>query len=160
MNNAALARGTRFEPLSTDEWRQALEVNMTAPFRFMKAVLPTMKAQHYGRMINIPSTAGRMADPGRRPLHGLQAGLLGLTRAAAKELGPFGITVNAILSRDDLDAATRETPTRHDLTAARPGSPCAASAPPAKSPTSFCFVASEGTGYVTGASTSISMAAT
>src|SRR5438552_1298749 len=52
VNNAALARSTRFGDLSADEWRQALEVNMTAPFLLIKAVLPAMKAQGYGRIIN------------------------------------------------------------------------------------------------------------
>src|SRR5258707_12560062 len=62
VNNAAQARSTRFGDLSADEWRQALEVNMTAPFLFIKAALPAMKAQRYGRIINISSSAGRMVS--------------------------------------------------------------------------------------------------
>src|SRR5580704_8942320 len=59
VNNAALATSTRFGYLSADEWRLALEVNVTAPFLLTKAVLPTMKAQQYGRIVNISSTAGK-----------------------------------------------------------------------------------------------------
>jgi 3-oxoacyl-[acyl-carrier protein] reductase len=59
VNNAALARSTRFEQLDAEEWRQALETNMTAPFLLIKASLPAMKAQRYGRIINISSSAGR-----------------------------------------------------------------------------------------------------
>ena len=62
VNNAALATSTRFDALSVDEWRAALEVNLTAPFVFTKAVLPSMKAQQYGRIVNISSTAGRMVS--------------------------------------------------------------------------------------------------
>src|SRR6185503_8437536 len=56
VNNAAIARSTRFEQLSVDEWRATLETNMTAPFLLMKAVLPAMKAQKYGRIVNISSS--------------------------------------------------------------------------------------------------------
>jgi NAD(P)-dependent dehydrogenase (short-subunit alcohol dehydrogenase family) len=62
-----------------------------------KAVLAAMRAQHYGRIINISSSAGRMVSTlGGAHYTASKAGLLGLTRAAAKELGKFGITVNAI----------------------------------------------------------------
>ena len=59
VNNAALAKSTRFGELSAAEWREALEVNMTAPFLLTKAVLPVMKKQGYGRIINVSSSAGR-----------------------------------------------------------------------------------------------------
>src|SRR5205823_764869 len=97
VNNAAFARSTRFPNLSAGEFRQALEVNLTAPFLLTQAVLPAMKAQSYGRIINISSSAGRMVSTlGGAHYTASKAGLLGLTRAAAKELGQFGITVNAV----------------------------------------------------------------
>src|SRR5205814_2909501 len=97
VNNAALALPTRFEQLSAAEWRRALEVNLTVPFRLIQAVLPSMKTQRYGRIVNISSTAGRSVSTlGGAHYTASKAGLLGLTRAAAKELGRFGITVNAI----------------------------------------------------------------
>ena len=97
VNNAALPLTTRFEQISAEEWRQALEVNLTAPFLLIQAVLPAMKAQRYGRIVNISSTAGRMVSTlGGAHYTASKTGLLGLTRAAAKELGQFGITVNAV----------------------------------------------------------------
>ena len=97
VNNAALPLSTRFADLTAEEWRRALEVNLTAPFLMTKAVLPAMRAQHYGRIINISSSGGRMVSTlGGAHYTASKAGLLGLTRAAAKELGKFGITVNAI----------------------------------------------------------------
>src|SRR3954465_1907512 len=97
INNAALPLTTRFDALTAEEWRRALEVNLTAPFLLIKAALPAMKAQGYGRIVNISSTAGRMVSTlGGAHYTASKAGLLGLTRAAAKELGKFGITINAI----------------------------------------------------------------
>ena len=97
VNNAALARSTRFPDLTAEEWRTALEVNLTAPFLLTRAALPAMQAQRYGRIINISSSAGRMVSTlGGAHYTASKAGLLGLTRAAAKELGKFGITVNAV----------------------------------------------------------------
>src|SRR4029453_15047114 len=55
VNNAALALSPRFLDLTPDEWRAALEVNLTAPFLLTKAALPGMQAQRYGRIINISS---------------------------------------------------------------------------------------------------------
>src|SRR5438477_8704423 len=62
VNNAALARSTRFPDLSAEEFRTALEVNLIAPFLLTKAVLPAMKAQGYGRIINISSSGGRQVS--------------------------------------------------------------------------------------------------
>src|SRR6202008_2633808 len=97
VNNAALPLSTRFPDLSSEEWRRAIEVNLTAPFLMTKAVFPAMRVQHYGRIINISSSGGRMVSTlGGAHYTASKAGLLGLTRAAAKELGQFGITVNAV----------------------------------------------------------------
>ena len=62
VNNAAMAETTRFPDLTADEWREAIEVNLTAPFLLTKAVLPAMQAQQYGRVVNVSSTAGRMVS--------------------------------------------------------------------------------------------------
>ena len=62
INNAALPLSTRFPDLTAEEWRRAIEVNLTAPFLMTKAVLPAMRAQHYGRIINISSSGGRMVS--------------------------------------------------------------------------------------------------
>src|SRR5436305_3745023 len=63
VNNAALPLSTPFPDLTAEEWRRAMEVNLTAPFLMTKSVLPAMRAQHYGRIINISSSAGRIVSP-------------------------------------------------------------------------------------------------
>jgi NAD(P)-dependent dehydrogenase (short-subunit alcohol dehydrogenase family) len=152
VNNAAMARSTRFPDLSADEWRETLEVNLTAPFLFTKAALPAMKAQHYGRIVNISSSAGRMVSTlGGAHYTASKAGLLGLTRAAAKELGKFGITVNAICP------GMIDTELTHEHAAPELLERLAASYPVPRLGTSLevadliCFAASEAAGYITGA---------
>jgi NAD(P)-dependent dehydrogenase (short-subunit alcohol dehydrogenase family) len=156
VNNAALALPTRFLELSAEEWRLALEVNMTAPFLMIKAALPAMKRQQYGRIINISSTAGRMVSTlGGAHYTASKTGLLGLTRAAAKELGKFGITVNAVCPGMIDTELTREnaTPERLDRLAAAYPVPRLGTAQEVAD--LICFAASEAAGYITGASLDI-----
>ncbi len=156
VNNAALARSTRFPELSADEWRRAMEINLTAPFLLIKAVLPAMKAQGYGRIVNVSSSAGRTVSTlGGAHYTASKAGLLGLTRAAAKELGPFGITVNAVCPGMIDTELTRENASPELLER------LAATYPVSRLGTSLevadliCFAASEAAGYMTGTSLDI-----
>jgi 3-oxoacyl-[acyl-carrier protein] reductase len=156
VNNAAFARSTRFPNLSPQEFREALEVNLTAPFLLTKAVLPTMQAQRYGRIINISSSAGRMVSTlGGAHYTASKAGLLGLTRASAKELGKFGITVNAVCP------GMIDTELTHENAAPDLLDHLAASYPVPRLGTALevadliCFAASEAAGYITGTSLDI-----
>src|ERR1043165_7309821 len=153
VNNAALARSTRFEQLSVEEWRAALETNMTAPFRLIKAVLPTMKAQQYGRVVNISSSAGRMVSTlGGAHYTASKTGLLGLTRAAAKELGKFGITVNAVCPGMIDTELTHEHADTALLEKLAAGYPIPRIGTAREVADVICFAASEAAGYITGAS--------
>lgn len=97
VNNAALAVGTRFPQLEEDEWRRAMDVNVTGPFLLIKAVFPSMQQLGRGRVINMGSLAGRtVSNLGGAHYTASKHALIGLTRAAARELGPLGITVNAV----------------------------------------------------------------
>ncbi len=153
VNNAAHARSTRFEQLAAEEWRLALETNMTAPFLLMKAAIPAMKAQNYGRIINISSSAGRTVSTlGGAHYTASKAGLLGLTRAAAKELGRFGITVNAICPGMIDTELTRENASPDLLNRLAASYPVPRLGTPLEVSDLICFVASEASGYITGAS--------
>jgi len=156
VNNAAYAKSTRFPKLSADEWRMALEVNMTAPFLLIKAVLPIMKAQNYGRIINISSTAGRTVSTlGGAHYTASKAGLLGLTRAAAKELGQYGITVNAICPGMIDTELTRENASQDLLDRLAASYPVPRLGTAMEVADLICFAASEAAGYITGASLDI-----
>jgi len=156
VNNAAMARSTRITDLTTDEWRATLEVNMTAPFRFIKAVMPPMTKQEYGRIINISSTAGRMVSTlGGAHYTASKTGLLGLTRAAAKELGKFGITVNAVCPGMIDTELTDEYATPEMLKRYAAGYPVPRLGTAQEVADLICFAASEAAGYITGTSLDI-----
>ena len=156
VNNAALARSTRFGELSAEEWREALEVNLTAPFLLTKAALPAMKAQHYGRVINVSSSAGRMVSTlGGAHYTASKAGLLGLTRASAKELGQFGITVNAVCPGMIDTELTREHASPEQLERLAAGYPVPRLGTALEVADLICFAASEAAGYLTGTSLDI-----
>jgi NAD(P)-dependent dehydrogenase (short-subunit alcohol dehydrogenase family) len=156
VNNAALARSTRFPDLSADEWRRALEVNMTAPFLLIKAVFPIMKTQGYGRIVNVSSSAGRTVSTlGGAHYTASKAGLLGLTRAAAKELGPHGITVNAVCPGMIDTELTRENASPELLDRLAASYPVPRLGTALEVADLICFAASEAAGYVTGASLDI-----
>lgn len=156
VNNAAMARSTRFGELTAEEFRETLEVNLTAPFLLIKAVLPAMKAQHYGRIINISSSAGRMVSTlGGAHYTASKAGLLGLTRAAAKELGQFGITVNAITPGMIDTELTHEHAAPELLERLAAGYPVPRLGTALEVAELICFAASEAAGYITGATLDI-----
>ena len=156
VNNAALARSTRFEQLTADEWRAALEVNVTAPFLLIKAVLPVMKKQNYGRIVNISSSAGRMVSTlGGAHYTASKTALLGLTRAAAKELGKYGITVNAVCPGMIDTELTHEHADPELLTRLAAGYPVPRIGTAREVADLICFAASESAGYITGTSLDI-----
>src|SRR5690349_4108752 len=156
INNAALPLSTRFPDLSAEEWRRAMEVNVTAPFLMTKAVLPAMRAQQYGRIINISSSAGRMVSMlGGAHYTASKAGLLGLTRAAAKELGQFGITVNAVCPGMIDTELTRENASDEVLERLAASYPVPRLGTALEVADLICFAASEAAGYITGASLDI-----
>jgi 3-oxoacyl-[acyl-carrier protein] reductase len=152
INNAALPLTTRFEQITAEEWRRAVEVNLTAPFILTQAVLPAMKAQQYGRVVNISSTAGRMVSTlGGAHYTATKTGLLGLTRAAAKELGRYGITVNAVCPGMIDTELTRESATTEELERHARGYPVPRLGTAEEVADTICFAASEAAGYITGA---------
>ena len=127
-------------------------MNLTAPFLLTKAVLPAMRAQHYGRIINISSSAGRMVSTlGGAHYTASKAGLLGLTRAAAKELGRYGITVNAICPGMIDTELTHENATPDLLERLAAGYPVPRLGTALEVADLICFAASDAAGYITGA---------
>jgi 3-oxoacyl-[acyl-carrier protein] reductase len=89
--------GKPIEAVSDAEWAGILDVNLTGAFYCARAVAPHMKAQRYGRIVNISSGAGRSTSlTGIQAYTSAKAGQIGLTRQLARELGAWGITVNNI----------------------------------------------------------------
>ncbi|HEY5545606.1 MAG TPA: SDR family NAD(P)-dependent oxidoreductase [Gemmatimonadaceae bacterium] len=152
INNAALPFTTRFEQITPDEWRRAVEINLTVPFLLTQAAVPAMKSQGYGRIVNISSTAGRMVSTlGGAHYTATKTGLLGLTRAAAKELGVYGITVNAVCPGMIDTELTRESASTERLEQIAKGYPIPRLGTALEVADVICFAASEAAGYITGA---------
>ena len=122
INNAAISGFSLLTDVSTEEWNRFLRINLTAPFLYARAVLPAMIRKHEGRILNISSMWGLVGASCEVHYSATKAGLIGFTKALAKEVGPSGITVNAIapgvietdmnraLSEEDLSALKEETP--------------------------------------------------
>jgi NAD(P)-dependent dehydrogenase (short-subunit alcohol dehydrogenase family) len=152
VNNAALPFTTRFEQITPDEWRRAVEINLTVPFLLTQAAVPAMKAQGYGRIVNISSTAGRMVSTlGGAHYTATKTGLLGLTRASARELGVYGITVNAVCPGMIDTELTRESASDELLERIAGSYPVPRLGTALEVADVICFAASEAAGYITGA---------
>ena len=96
VNNAGILAPTAFEDIPLDEWNRIMDVNINGVFHCCQAAYPAMKAQGYGRIVNIASIAGRStSDLGGAHYTTSKAAVLGLTRHIAKEGGPE-ITANAV----------------------------------------------------------------
>jgi 3-oxoacyl-[acyl-carrier protein] reductase len=96
VNNAGLTRDQLAVRMSDEEWSQVLAVDLTAAFSLCRAVLRGMLRSRWGRIVNISSVAGVVGNPGQANYSAAKAGLIGLTKALAKEVGGRGITVNAV----------------------------------------------------------------
>ena len=96
VNDAGLQHLSPIETFPIERWRYMIDVMLIAPFVLTRAVLPDMRARGWGRIINLGSIHSLIASPNKSAYTAAKHGILGLTRAAALEVGPHGITVNAI----------------------------------------------------------------
>ena len=95
VNNAGINRDRMLHRMSRDEWDRVVAVDLTGPFNLMRHVVPRMRERRSGRVINI-SSASWQGNVGQANYAAAKAGVIGLTKTAAKELAPFNVTVNAI----------------------------------------------------------------
>jgi 3-oxoacyl-[acyl-carrier protein] reductase len=96
VNNAGITRDTLAMRMKDEDWDAVLDTNLKAVFRMSRAVMRTMMKQRYGRIVNITSVVGASGNPGQANYAAAKAGVAGMTRALARELGSRGITVNCI----------------------------------------------------------------
>lgn len=97
VNNAGIAgRSAPAWELSVAEWQQVIDIDLTGVFLGCRAVVPRMLERAYGRIVNIASIAGKEGNPNAVPYSAAKAGVIGLTKALAKEVATKGIIVNAI----------------------------------------------------------------
>ena len=108
VNNAGVTRDGLLIRMKDADWDEVFAVNLRAAFQATRAVARVMARQRTGRIVNITSTAGVMGTPGQANYSAAKAGLIGLTKSAARELAHWGILVNAVapgLIETDMTAA-------------------------------------------------------
>lgn len=149
VNNAGITRDNLAMRMNLDDWDAVLNTNLKGSFSVIKSCLRGMMKARYGRVINIGSVVGSSGNPGQANYSASKAGVLGMTRSLAQELGSRGITVNAVapgfIATDMTDALTDEQRDKMatDIPLARLGEP-------ADIAHAVCFLASDAAGYITG----------
>jgi len=116
---AGILRHYPVDELTKEDWQDVIDINLTGVYHSIRAVVPTMKAQNYGRIVLISSIGGRTGRPGVGANYAAaKAGIVGMTQSLGYELGPWNITVNCVapgplkgrmfhsLSQDKIDSLT------------------------------------------------------
>lgn len=96
INNAGITRDGLLMRMSEEQWDDVINVNLKSTFNFTKAVVPIMARQRQGSIVNISSIVGLNGNPGQSNYSASKAGIIGLTKSVAKEMGARNIRVNAV----------------------------------------------------------------
>ena len=149
VNNAGITRDMLTMRLKDEDWDAVLDTNLKAVFRLSRAVMRPMMKQRWGRIINITSVVGASGNPGQANYAAAKAGVAGMTRALARELGSRGITVNCVAPgfiETDMTAALPEEQQKALLSQI----PLGALGKPEDIAHAVAYLASPQAGYVTG----------
>jgi 3-oxoacyl-[acyl-carrier protein] reductase len=150
VNNAGVTRDGLLVRMSDDQWDDVIRVDLTGAFNTVRRAVPKMMRARFGRIVNVSSVVAHLGGPGQANYAAAKAGLVGLTRSVARELGSRGITCNVVAPGPIVTAMTEGMGDEWmaGIAAAvplqRPGTPeeCAAL---------ISFLCSDQAGYVTGA---------
>ena len=149
INNAGIAQQKLFTDITDDDWRAMLDTNLSSAFYVSRAVLPQMISRRYGRIVNVGSIWGQVGASCEVHYSAAKAGLIGLTKALAKEVGPSGVTVNCIcpgvIETDMLSSFTQD-----DLVALADETPVGRLGTPEDIAHSLLWLADEKSGFITG----------
>ena len=149
VNNAGITKDTLAMRMKDDDWDAVLDTNLKAVFRMSRAVIRPMMKQRYGRIISITSVVGASGNPGQANYAAAKAGVAGMTRALARELGSRNITVNCVAPgfiATDMTAALPEA--QHQALMAQ--IPLGKLGLPEDIAHAVSYLAGPGAGYVTG----------
>lgn len=149
VNNAGITRDSLIMRLKDEDWQDVIDTNLSAVFRLSRAVTRNMMRARWGRIINITSVVGASGNPGQTNYAAAKAGVAGLSRALARELGSRNITVNCVspgFIETDMTRALNETQTAAILSQIPMGRLGSA----ADIAQAVAFLAGSGAGYITG----------
>lgn len=150
VNNAGIIRPAMLHKMSEEHWNAVIDVHLKGSFNCLQAVVAGMMERGYGRIINVTSTAGVLGTIGQINYSSAKAGIVGMTMSAAKELGRYNITVNAIApgAATPMTEVIRTDDRFKDAYLAR--LPLGRWADPEEVAPAFVFLASDWASYVTG----------
>ena len=149
VNNAGITRDQLAMRMKDEDWDAVLDTNLKAVFRASRAVMRPMMKQRYGRIVSITSVVGASGNPGQANYAAAKAGVAGMTRALARELGSRGITVNCVapgfIQTDMTDSLpdAQKAALMAQIPLGRLGAPVEIAA-------AVAFLASPAAGYITG----------
>ncbi len=150
VNNAGVTADGLVARMSDDQWAKVLTTNLTGAFHTIRRATPKMMRARGGRIVNVSSVSGLMGAPGQANYSSAKAGLVGLTRALARELAPRNITCNIVAPGPIVTAMTDTMPpewrSAMELTV-----PLGRLGTPEEVAAAVDFLCSEAAGYVTGA---------
>ena len=149
VNNAGIARQQLFDTVSDADWATMLQTDLTAAFYCCRAVLPHMLREKRGRIINIASMWGETGAACEVPYSAAKAGLIGMTKALAKEVAPSGVTVNCV-SPGAVRTAMLRGFSDEEIAALCAEIPLGRLGEPAEIAEAVAFFAGDGAAYITG----------
>jgi 3-oxoacyl-[acyl-carrier protein] reductase len=150
VNNAGLTRDMLALRMKDEDWQTVLEVDLTAPFRLARAALKGMLRRRAGRIISIGSIVGATGNPGQANYAAAKAGLVGMTKALAQEVGSRGITVN-LVAPGFVETAMTDALTEAQRTKLAEAIPLGRLGQPADIAAAVVYLASDAAAWVTGA---------
>jgi 3-oxoacyl-[acyl-carrier protein] reductase len=150
VNNAGVTRDGLIARMSDEQWDTVVDTNLGGAFHTIRRASPKMMRARFGRIVNVSSVSGQAGAPGQANYSAAKAGLLGLTRAVARELAPRGITCNVVAPGPIVTAMTEAMPA--EWHAAMQGSvPLGRLGTPEEVAAVAAFLCSDAAAYVTGA---------
>jgi NAD(P)-dependent dehydrogenase (short-subunit alcohol dehydrogenase family) len=150
VNNAGIMTDSPVNAMTDEMWEESLAINLSSAFRCVRAAIPHMKEKGWGRIINLTSQAAYTGSANHAHYAAAKAGLLGFTYSLAKELGSYGITVNAVSpGRISTDMLLERSQGREQEWLAQ--TPLGRFGNPEEVASAVGFLASDQSGYITGA---------
>jgi 3-oxoacyl-[acyl-carrier protein] reductase len=148
VNNAGIVRDRVLWKLSDDDWNSVVGVHLNGTFHFTRACVPHFRQLGSGRVVNVTSYTGLHGNVGQAAYAAAKAGIIGFTKTAAKELAPFGVTVNAISPNAWTPMLETVPPEKREVLKAM--IPAGRYAQPEEMCAAVAFLASDEAAYITG----------
>ena len=150
INNAGINEIHEIDRITDDEIERTIQINLIAPMKLLRNFVSSMKAQHYGKIVNIGSIWGIVSKPGRGIYSASKHGIHGVTKTLAVELAEYNILVNTVCPGFTLTELTRKNNTEEQIVQIAEAIPMKRMAEPKEIADAVCYLVSERNTYITG----------